>query len=97
MCPVTPTPAILHDHNPDVDARTITVSGERRAYGDQLAWVQAIGVAHLPVVVAPVGLTSSGLPVGVQIVAPHLENRTAIDVADRIAEVAGGFQPPPGY
>jgi amidase len=97
LCPVTPTAAILHDQNPDVDARTISVSGVSRPYGDQFAWLQSIGVVHLPVAVAPVGLTSSGLPVGIQIVAPHLEDRTAIDVAARIADVIGGFQPPPGY
>jgi amidase len=44
-----------------------------------------------------VGLTSAGLPVGIQIVAPHLEDRTAIDVAARIADIVGGFQAPPGF
>jgi amidase len=73
------------------------VNGVARSYGDQFSWLQAIGVAHLPVVVAPVGLTAAGLPVGIQIVAPHLEDRTAIDVAARITEVVGGFQAPPGY
>lgn len=97
LCPVTPTTAIPHDQNPDVDARTIVVNGQTRPYGDQFAWLQAVGVVHLPAVVAPVGLTAAGLPVGVQIVAPYLEDRTAIDVAGRIAEVRGGFQPPPGY
>ena len=97
LCPVTPTAAIPHDLNPDVDARTIVVDGATRPYGDQFAWLQAVGVVHLPAAVAPVGFTSAGLPVGVQIVAPHLEDRTAIDVAARIADVAGGFQPPPGF
>jgi amidase len=97
LCPVTPTTAIPHDQNPDVDARTVSVNGSLRSYGDQFSWLQAIGVVHLPVVVAPVGLTSSGLPAGIQIVAPHLEDRTAIDVAARIADVVGGFQPPPGF
>ena len=96
LCPVTPTAAVPHDHNPDVDGRTIVVNGRRRPYGDQFAWLQAVGVAHLPVVVAPVGQTADGLPVGIQIVAPHLEDRTAIDVARRLAAVVGGFQPPPG-
>jgi amidase len=96
LCPVTPTPAFPHDQTPDVDARTIVVNGATRAYGDQFSWLQAIGVVHLPVVVAPVGLTSGGLPVGIQIVAPYLEDRTAIDVARRISEVVGGFRVPPG-
>ena len=97
LCPVMPAPAIPHDHTPDVDARTIVVNGVTRSYGDQFSWLQAIGVVHLPVVVAPIGLTAAGLPVGIQIVAPHLEDRTAIDVARRLAEVCGGFQAPPGY
>jgi amidase len=97
LCPVMPTAAIPHDQNPDVDTRTIVVNGQSRSYGDQFSWLQAIGVAHLPVVVAPVGLTSAGLPVGIQIVAPHLEDRTAIDLAGRMAEVVGGFQAPPGF
>jgi amidase len=47
--------------------------------------------------VAPVGLTAAGLPGGIQIVGPHLEDRTPIDVAARVAEVVGGCQAPPGY
>ena len=97
LCPVMPAPAIPHDHTPDADARTIVVNGVTRSYGDQFSWLQAIGVVHLPAVVAPAGLTAAGLPVGIQIVAPHLEDRTAIDVARRMAEVSGGFQAPPGF
>jgi hypothetical protein len=33
----------------------------------------------------------------VQIVAPYLEDRTAIDVACRAADVVGGFVAPPGF
>jgi len=32
----------------------------------------------------------------VQIVGPHLEDRTPIDFARRLADVVGGYQPPPG-
>jgi hypothetical protein len=30
-----------------------------------------------------------------QIIAPHLEDRSALDLAGRVAEVTGGFVPPP--
>jgi amidase len=97
LCPVMPIAAFPHDQNPDVDARTIQVNGTIRPYGDQFTWLQAIGVVHLPVVVVPVGLTPGSLPVGIQVVGPHLEDRTVIDIAGRIGEVTGGFQAPPGY
>ena len=32
-----------------------------------------------------------------QIIGPFLEDRTVIDVAADIAELTGGFVPPPGY
>jgi hypothetical protein len=39
-----PSPTI----NPDVDSRVISVNGTSVPYGNQFAWVQAIGVAYLP-------------------------------------------------
>jgi amidase len=46
-------------------------------------------------VAAPVGWTAGGLPVGVQVVGPPHEDDTAITFAERLAEVAGGYRPPP--
>ena len=51
---------------------------------------------NLPVATVPVGLSAAGLPVGMQIVGPYLEDRTVIDVAARLASTIGGFRPPPG-
>jgi amidase len=63
-----------------------------------IVWCGVIGnLSLLPVTVAPVGRTPAGLPVGVQIVGPHLEDRTPIDFAQRMADVVGRFEPPPGY
>jgi amidase len=97
LCPVTPTTAIEHDATPDPDERRITVNGVEVPYWEQVRWVQAVSVAHLPVVTVPVGLSTAGLPVGVQIVGPYLEDRTALDVARRLAEVVGGYSPPPAF
>jgi len=95
LCPVTPTPAFPHDHSADVDSRTISVDGEERSYLDQSVWPSLAGAAYLPAVVAPVGLTNDGLPVGIQVIAPHLEDRTAIDIARHIEQVVGGYRVPP--
>jgi amidase len=97
LCPVTPTTAIEHDATPDPDERRITVNGVEVPYWEQVRWTQALSIAHLPVATVPVGLSAAGLPVGVQIVGPHLEDRTVLDVARRLADVVGGYRSPPGY
>lgn len=44
-----------------------------------------------------IGFTKSGLPVGLQIVARYLEDRTSIEFARLLARKVGGFQPSYGY
>ena len=44
-----------------------------------------------------VGLTAGGLPVGLQIVGPYLEDATPIAVAGHLADAIGGFKAPPGF
>jgi amidase len=97
LCPVAPTTALTHDHTPDLNARTITINGEERPFWDQVSWISYASAAYLPAVSAPVGLTEAGLPVGLQIIGPYLEDRTAIDIARRLAEVLGGFRAPPEF
>jgi Asp-tRNA(Asn)/Glu-tRNA(Gln) amidotransferase A subunit family amidase len=47
-----------------------------------------------PAVSVPAGLTASGLPVGVQVVAPPWEEHLALAVARVIERNVGGFRPP---
>ncbi len=54
-------------------------------------------MALLPATVAPVGRLANGLPVGMQIVGPYLEDRTPIDFARHLADVVGGFEAPTDY
>src|SRR5262249_12435759 len=97
LAPVVPTAAIAHDQSLPMDSRTLTVNGLPRPYLDVVSWAGVVGMAWLPATVAPAGRTADGLPVGVQIVGPYLEDRTCIDFARRLADVAGGYVPPPGY
>jgi amidase len=96
LCPITPTAAIPHDHEGTVISRTIRVNGVARPYTDQVVWAGLVTMALLPATLAPIGRTPKGLPVGLQIVGPYLEDRTTIDFAERLAEIIGGYAPPPG-
>jgi amidase len=97
LCPAAQTAAFVHDHGANHAARTVPVNGEPRSNAEALAWAGFVGAAGLPASVAPVGFTGEGLPVGVQIVGPYLEDRTTIDFARRLAGVIGGYTPPPGF
>jgi amidase len=94
LCPISPLPAIAHDDNPEPALRAIIVNGETRPYLSQMVWSGLATVAHLPAAAVPVGRTSDGLPVGIQIIGPVLEDRTVVDVACRIEEVLGRLTPP---
>jgi amidase len=94
--PVAMMPAIPHDHGEPFPERSIRVDGAIRPYTDLMAWIALASLAHLPATVVPVGFTASGLPVGIQIVGPYLEDRTTLAVARLIEEMLGGFVPPPG-
>jgi len=96
LLPVTPVAAIPHDHSDPLALRTIEVNGAARSYLELFNWIALATMAYLPAAIAPAGRTAANLPVGVQIVAPYLEDRSAIDFARRLAEVGVRFEPPPG-
>ena len=49
----------------------------------------------LPATVMPIGRSDENLPIGMQIIGPHLEDRTTIAFADLVARELGGFVAPP--
>jgi amidase len=97
LLPVSFLPAFPHDHShPFWNRRLPTPEGLRR-YEDLLFWISFATLTGLPATVAPIGWTRDGLPVGIQIMGPYLEDATSIDVAAKISKVTGGFRPPEGY
>ena len=97
ICPVMPTPAYPHDHSDDQEARRIDIDGKGHVYVDQLAWPGIATLPGLPATAIPLGLSSEGLPVGVQIVGPWLEDRTPLKLAELIEREFGGFVAPPMF
>ena len=97
ICPIMPTPAYPHDHSPQQEARRIKIDGKDYAYSDQLAWPGIATLPGLPATAIPLGLSPEGLPVGIQIVGPWLEDRTPLKLAELIEREFGGFLPPPMF
>src|SRR5512143_1417743 len=92
-----PAHAFPHDQSGDPFTRVLTTPGGPRPYGDLCFWISFATLAGLPATTAPVGLTAGGLPVGLQIVGPYLEDATSIAVAGHLADAIGGFKAPPGF
>ena len=97
LTPVAATAAFPHDHNPDRDARMITVNAKQVPYGAQRFWAGPASLSYLPATSAPLGLTEKSLPVGCQIIGAEGEDRTTIEFARLLATEIGGFVPPPGF
>jgi amidase len=97
LAPVIATPAFPHDHSTDRRARRLQIDGADHIYDDQVVWASLATLTGLPAAVAPIGRSDAGLPIGVQIIGPFLEDRTPVHVAGLIERELGGFVPPPAF
>ena len=95
LCPITLTPAFLHQQQGTWADREVVVNGSIVPYLALESWPALIGSAYLPSTSAPVGFTSGGLPVGVQVVSPYLHDYRSIAVAGLISDLVGGYSVPP--
>lgn len=104
VLPVAFVPAFPHiekpwyPNNPDPAKGRIlkTPEGERN-YDDIIFWISFATLTGLPATVFPAGITETGLPVGLQVIGPFLEDATPIYLAGKLAEITGGFRHPEGY
>lgn len=94
LCPCAMVTAFRHDHSEDMHARTLTVNGEQRSYLDILGWSGLTLNALLPATAVPVAVSSEGLPIGMQVVANYLEDRTALAAAKLLETHHRAFVPP---
>lgn len=97
LCPTAASTAFLHQQAGQRHDRTIPVNGQPELTVDQLFWAGLSSVVYLPSTVSPVGLARDGLPCGLQMIAGHGRDKTALAFARMLEQRIGGFQPPPGY
>jgi amidase len=97
LCPTAASAAFPHDHEGERHERLITVNGKRVPTTDQLFWAGYSCGFYLPSTVAPIGLTSQGLPGGVQVVARQYDDMTALHFAELLERDYAGFVPPPDF
>ena len=95
LLPVTFVPPFAHLQTGTFGDRTLTCNGAVRPYSDIVRWTILTGMAYLPVTVPPIGLGRSGLPIGVQVVGPYGSDYRTIRLAAHLAELCGGYRPPP--
>ena len=88
LCPVSAVTAFRHGE------RTWPIAGRDVDYLDAWSYAAWFNLLQNPAVSVPAGLTPDGLPVGVQVVARHWEEMTALAVAREIERALGGYVAP---
>lgn len=96
LAPITFVPPFQHIDTP-LARRTLVVNGQTVPYARMSAYPSLATLCGQPATAFPVGLTSSGLPIGLQAVGPYLEDRTTIHFAELMEREFGAFQRPPAY
>jgi len=94
--PAAAVPAFPQDQSEPIEARHLDIDGKQYPYLDAcFIWADPASTFGLPATALPVGRSATGLPIGVQIIGPYLEDRTTIALARHIEREFGGFVPPP--
>lgn len=97
LMPVAFVPAFPHDHSEPFAARKLSTPEGPRPYSDITPWIMAPTLTGCPATAAPAGRTATGLPVGIQIMGPYMEDATTIEFARLIVDVIGGFEAPKAF
>ena len=94
IMPISPVSSGPHDQQGNFGVRTLHSDHGDRPYSDLVRWTILTGMAYLPATTPPIGFDVDGLSVSFQIVGPQGGDYTTIALAQRMAELCGGYQPP---
>ncbi len=95
VCPAMHTAALEHDHS-KISKRDIEINGDICNYNHMSMWSSIATLTGQPSTAMPVGVYD-GLPVGVQVIGPYLEDYTTLEFARLAEQEFGGFVAPSGY
>ena len=87
ICPVCSVPAFRHGE------REWSIGGERANYMNAMSYTQWFNLLGNPGAVVPVGESTEGLPIGVQIVGQPNAEELVLKVATRLQQVIGPHKP----
>jgi amidase len=94
LCPVVPVPAFTHRQ----PGEPIEVDGREFSYWTTIgAYVTIFNLTGNPAVVLPFTQSQEGLPIGVQVVGRRGSDLKLLEMAEKLTQVTGFFQRPPGY
>jgi amidase len=95
LYPPASVPAFPQDHSEPIEARHLDIDGQVYPYlAACFIWADPATTCGLPATAAPIGKSATGLPIGIQIIGPYLEDRTTIAFAELLEREFGGFVPP---
>jgi len=72
LMPCSFTVAFHHNHEEDLNSRTLDTPDGKRPYMQLMPWMVTATLTGCPATAAPIGQSLSGLPVGIQIMGPFL-------------------------
>jgi amidase len=94
VCPAAPTTAFRHDNRP-FEKRELKIEGATTGYDRTPLWAILAVPNGLPVTTMPIGLDGDGLPIGLQIIGPRMEDYTPLAFARLLEQQLGyGFKRP---
>lgn len=88
VCPASSVTAFRHDHRP-FEMRHLDIDGRQVVYEKMPFWAALGTPSGLPVTTVPIGPDRTGLPIGIQIIGPRLEDYTTLSFAQLIESELG--------
>jgi amidase len=99
LCPVAPGPAFTHRQmrNPLLGG-PLEVDDQKLPYWVwSITYTAVFNLTGNPAVVLPLARSQTGLPIGIQVVGRRWRDMELLNLAQKLVEVTGFFQRPPGY